>query len=97
MKASCSLDIDGRILAEIKKNDDDIKTLEKVDSNKENIDRIKPESLMMPQVLSKPLGIVSHSSGRHTQSVPLIKKYLPFQFLLESGISDTSLSDFFWQ
>ena len=58
-------------------------------------DDVKPESFTIPQVLSKPWGIVTHSSWWHTQSVPRTKKYLLFQFLLESGISDTSLKSFF--
>ena len=62
---------------------------------KAKIDGAKLESLTIPQVLSKPSGIVAYSSGWHTQFVPWTKKYLPFQFLLESGMFDTSFNPFF--
>ena len=55
-----------------------------------------PELSKTPQVLSNPLGILSHSSGLHTQFESCTKKYLPFQSQLELGISDTSLSDSLW-
>ena len=54
-----------------------------------------PNSLTIPHVLSNPLSMLAHSSGLHTHSIPLTKKYIFFQFLLESGMSDTSLSDDF--
>ena len=37
--------------------------------------------------------MLSNSSSSHAQSVPYTKKYLFFQFLLESGMSNTNLSD----
>ena len=48
-----------------------------------------------PQLSSNLLGMLSHSSGLHTQFVPCTKKYLLFQFLLESGMFDTNLNDGF--
>ena len=54
----------------------------------------KPEGLTNAQVLSKPRGMVTHSSGRHTQLDPSRKKYLLFQLLLEFGMSDTNLKSF---
>ena len=72
-----------------------LNTLTNKQRKNKNADSTKPESLTMPQVLSKLLGIVTHSSWWHTQSFPWMKKYLLFQFLLELGMSDTNLSDFF--
>ena len=63
---------------------------------KQKTDGAKLESLTIPQVLSKTWGIVAYSSGRYTQSVPWTKKYLPFQFLLESGMLGTSINPFFY-
>ena len=54
-----------------------------------------PDSLMIPHILSNSLGILAHSSGLHTHSILWTKKYLFFQFLLESGMSDTNLSNGF--
>ena len=53
------------------------------------------DSLTMRQVLSNLSGILSYSLGLHTQSVPLTKKYMFFQFVFESDILDTSLSNVF--
>ena len=55
---------------------------------------LKPKALTSAQVLSKPRGMVIHSSEWHTPSDPSMKKYLLFQLLLESDMSDTSLKSF---
>ena len=37
--------------------------------------------------------MLSYSSGRNIQSILVTKKYMLFQFLLESDMLDTNLSD----
>ena len=83
MNASYSLVIWGRTLA-AKQKDDNVKALrkwmnKKLTRSKTNkaVD-VKPESLTTPQVLSKPWGIVTHSSGRHIPSLSPKEKSIYF-------------------
>ena len=55
-----------------------------------------PDSFRTPKLLSNQSSMLSHSLGLHTQSVPCTKKYLFFEFLLESGMSNTNLNNGFY-
>ena len=55
------------------------------------MDEFIPDRGNMPHVLST--GICSVSPGQHIHLSLSIKKYRLFQFLLESGVSHTSLNN----
>ena len=93
-KVSCSLVILGWTWAKSQKEQKVRCTIEVDRATKRDTDDT-PNSLTIPQVLLNPSGLPSHFSSLHTHFVPLTKKYLFFQFLLDFGMSDTNLSDDF--